>query len=471
MAWETGGYPVPEARPALLRLRDRVQGAFLEPGVTGYEEARAMWNGMIERFPLVIVRAAALSDVAPVLEAAAETGLPLAVRGGGHSNAGFGMVDDGIVLDLGDLRAVEVDPASRLVTAQPGARTGDVDAATAPHRLAVPLGTVSTPGIAGMTLGGGLGWLVRSAGLALDNLVSAEVTTAAGEQVTASASEHPDLFWGLRGGGGNFGVVTSFTFRAVPLPEQVLGASLYYRRPQWRRALAAFERWSRALPDELTAVLTVMHPADQLGGTEPWLIIRCAYVGEDRPRGMALLERLLRVAPPEEQSIGPVSWPRWQSASDGLFPAGSRGFWRNLALPQVDEEVLDAILEISAALPSPGTGVEIHLLGGAFGRVPAAATAFPNRTARFWMTIFGFWQDPAEDAQFTGFAERAERAMGRFSGEGEYVNFRAREHTGPLTDLTRAIYGESTYRRLQRVKQRYDPGNLFRGNYNVSPEG
>ena len=466
----TGRYPVPEARPALLRLRDRVQGEFLEPGVGGYEEARAMWNGMIERYPLVIVRAASIEDVAPVLEAARETGLPLAVRGGGHSSAGFGTVDDGIVLDLGDLRAVHVAPESHLVTAEPGARTGDVDAATAPHRLAVPLGTVSTPGIAGMTLGGGLGWLVRRAGLALDNLVSAEVITAAGEQLTASASEHPDLFWGLRGGGGNFGVVTSFTFKAVLLPDPVLGAALYYRRPQWRQALVAFERWSRALPEELTAGLTVMFPADQLGGTEPWLIIRSVWVGEDQARGMALLDRLRRVAPPEEQSVGPVSWSQWQRASDGLFPTGSRGFWRNLALPQVDEEVLDAILAIAEALPGPGTGVEIHLLGGAFSRVPAEATAFPNRTARFWMTFYGFWQDPGEDAQFTDLVERAERAMGRFSGKGEYVNFRAREYSGPLTDLTRQIYGEHTYRRLQRVKQRYDPGNLFRGNYNVSPE-
>lgn len=190
----TGGYPVPEAREALLHLRNRVEGTFLEPGDADYDEARAVWNGMIDRYPLVVVRAASVADVVPVLEAARETGLPLAVRGGGHGIAGLGTVDDGIVLDLGALRDVEVDPETRLVQVAPGARSADVDAATAPHRLAVPLGTVSRPGIAGMTLGGGVGWLVRRAGLAMDCLERVEVITAAGEHLVASETEHPDLF-------------------------------------------------------------------------------------------------------------------------------------------------------------------------------------------------------------------------------------------------------------------------------------
>src|SRR5690625_1920236 len=305
----TEGYPVPEARPALIRLRDRIDGTFVEPGDETYDQARAVWNGMIDRYPLAIVRAASPADIPPVLEAARETGLPLAVRGGGHSIAGLGTVDDGIVLDLGDLTDVQVDPDSRRVTVAPGALSSDVDRATAPHHLAIPLGTVAKPGVAGLTLGGGVGWLLRRAGLALDRLERAEVITANGEHLAASATEHPDLFWGLRGGGGNFGVVTSFTYDAVPLPDPVLGATLTYRPAAWRRTLAAFERWSRDLPDPLTSILTVRVMPEEHGmGAEPWLLVRCVWVGEDEARGRALLERLVRAAPPEHSEIGPVPW-------------------------------------------------------------------------------------------------------------------------------------------------------------------
>ncbi|ASK67170.1 FAD-linked oxidoreductase [Brachybacterium avium] len=451
-------------------MRSQVQGQVLEPGEAGYDEAREVWNQLIDRYPLLIVRAASVADIPPVLEAARTTGLPLAVRGGGHSNAGLGTVDDGIVLDLGQLREVRVDPATRLVTAAPGARTGDVDAATAPYRLAVPLGTVSTPGIAGMTLGGGVGWLVRQAGLALDRLVRAELITADGEQITASEHEHAELFWGLRGGGGNFGVVTSFTYEAVALPDPVLGATLYYRPAQWRRALAAFERWSRDLPDALTSILTVMVLPQHRGmGDEPWLLLRCTWVGEDEARGRALLERLSQAAPPDEADIGPISWPQWQSAADALFTVAARGFWRNTAFSRMDEDALDTITAVAAALPGRGTSIDIHHLGGAFARVSPQATAFPNRTARFWMAINGYWHDPSEDARFTAFAEQAGAAMKRLGEHGEYVNFRAREFREPISDLTRRAYGEQTYHRLQQVKREYDPRNLFRVNYNVVP--
>lgn len=465
-----GGYPVPEARPALERLRERIQGRFLEPGDADYESARKVWNGMIDRYPLAIVQAASTSDVVPALDAARETGLPLAIRGGGHNIAGLGTVDDGIVLDLGGLREVHVDPRTRRVTVAPGARAGDVDAATAPHRLAVPLGAVSRPGIAGQTLGGGVGWLIRRAGLTLDRLVSAEVITADGRTLTASETQHPDLFWGLRGGGGNFGVVTSFTFDAVRLPDPVLGVSLYYRRPHWRRALVAFERWSRNLPDELTTIVTFM-PAPEMAqiADEPWMIIQSVWVGEDEQEGQAVLDRLRRAAPADEQTSGPIDWVRWQSAQDDLYPDGSRGFWRNVAFSQMDEDALDTIVDIASAIPGRGTGVDIHHLGGAFARVPVEATAFPNRTARFWMSIYGFWQDEAGDARHTDYAQRSRAAMRQLGEQGEYVNFRAREYTQPVTDFTRAIYGEQRYRQLQRVKQHYDPGNLFRENYNVAP--
>ena len=470
MTWKTGEDPIPEARAALDRLRDRVAGEVVVPGHPDYDAARAVWNGREERFPYLVVRAATIDDALPVLEAVRETGLPLAVRGGGHSVAGLGTVDDGIVLDLGALREVTVDPAAHLVTAAPGARVGDVDAATAPHRLAVPLGTVPSPGIAGMTLGGGVGWLSRKAGLSLDRLEAADVLLADGRRVRASEEEHRDLFWALRGGGGNFGVVTAFTYRAVPMPETVLGASLYYRRAQWRRALGAFERWSRDLPDELASVVSIASPPPEDGlGDDPWLAIHSVWIDEDHARGETLIGALRRALPPDRELSGPVSWEAWQGARSEAVPTGARGLWRNASFRRLDEEVLDALAAVAEALPGPGASLDLHLLGGAFARVPEGATAFPHRGGRLMVSIHLAWQDPGEDARFRDFAERAAAELARLRERGEYVNFRSIERTRPVPEVTREAYGAEPYRRLQRIKQVYDPGNMFRRTLNVAP--
>lgn len=462
--------PIPESRAALDRLASQVAGRVLTPGDGDFDEARAVWNGLIDCVPHLVVRAASADDIPPVLEAARETQLPLAVRGGGHSVAGLGTIDDGIVLDLGALREVHVDPETHLVTAAPGARVGDVDAATAPHGLAVPLGTVPSPGVAGMTLGGGVGWLVRAAGLSLDRLVAAEVLTADGRQLAASADSNPDLFWGLRGGGGNFGIVTSFTFQAVPVPDTVLGASLHYERPLWRRALGAFERWCRDLPDELAAVVTVAVPPVGGGlGEEPTLTIQCVWLGEDPDRGEAIIQRLSRAAPPDQALVGPVSWESWQGARSEMLPDGSRGVWRNASFARLDEEVLDALTEVAGALPGRGAVLDLHLLGGAFARVPEEATAFPHRGGRLMVSLQLAWSDPGDDERLLAFGRQAGEALSRLRAHGEYVNFRSIERTRPLPETTREAYGEETYQRLQRIKRRYDPENLFRRNLNVAP--
>ena len=352
----------------------------------------------------------------------------------------------------------------------PGARVGDVDAATAPHRLAVPLGTVPSPGIAGMTLGGGVGWLSRKAGLSLDRLEAADVLLADGRRVRASEEEHRDLFWALRGGGGNFGVVTAFTYRAVPMPETVLGASLYYRRAQWRRALGAFERWSRDLPDELAAVVSIASPPPEDGlGDDPWLAIHSVWIDEDHARGETLIGALRRALPPDRELSGPVSWEAWQGARSEAVPTGARGLWRNASFRRLDEEVLDALAAVAEALPGPGASLELHLLGGAFARVPEGATAFPHRGGRLMVSIHLAWQDPGEDARFRAFAERAAAELARLRERGEYVNFRSIERTRPVPEVTREAYGAETYRRLQRIKQVYDPGNMFRRTLNVAP--
>ena len=470
MTWMTGADPIPESRAALDRLREQVTGRYIDPSDADYDEARAVWNALIDCFPFAIVQAADLADVTAVLDAARRTRLPLAVRGGGHSVAGLGTIDDGIVLDLGALREVTVDPAEQLVTAAPGARVADVDAATAPHGLAVPLGTVPSPGVAGMTLGGGVGWLVRAAGLSLDRLVGAEVLTADGRRLTASARSHPDLFWGLRGGGGNFGIVTSLTYRAVPMPAEVLGASLHYERSQWRRALGAFERWSRDLPDELAVLVTVAVPAAVAGlGEAPMLTIQCVWVGEDLTRGEKHVQRLLRAAPPTLARIGPVSWESWQGARSEMLPEGARGLWRNASFRRLDEEVLDALTDVAEALPGRGASLDLHLLGGAFARVPDGATAFPHRGGRLMVSLHLAWQDAGDDERLLAFGRQAGAALARLREHGEYVNFRSIERTRPLPEVTHEAYGEETYRRLQRIKQVYDPQNLFRRNHNVAP--
>ncbi|MGY5764300.1 FAD-binding oxidoreductase [Brachybacterium sp. DNPG3] len=462
--------PIPDSRAALDRLAERVTGRMLTPWDADFDEARAVWNGMIDCVPHAIVRAADLADVEAVLETARETRLPLAVRGGGHSVAGLGTIDDGIVLDLGALREVRVDPATQRVTAAPGARVGDVDAATAPHGLAVPLGTVPSPGVAGLTLGGGIGWLVRMAGLSLDALVEAEVLTADGRRLTASADSHPGLFWGLRGGGGNFGIVTSLTYRAVPMPAMVLGASLHYERPQWRRALGAFERWSRDLPDELAAVITVaVPPANADFGDDPLLTVQCVWIGEDPSRGEEIVQRLARAVPPAQTLIGEVSWESWQGARSELLPDGARGVWRNASFQRVDEEVLDALTDVAAAMPGRGAVMDLHLLGGAFARIPEGTTAFPHRGGRLMVSLQLAWSDPGDDERLLAFGRQAGEALARLRAGGEYVNFRSIERTRPLPETTRETYGEETYRRLQEIKRRYDPQNLFRRNLNVVP--
>jgi FAD/FMN-containing dehydrogenase len=334
----------------------------------------------------------------------------------------------------------------------------------------VPLGVVSATGVAGLTVGGGVGWLTRSNGLSLDNLVDAEVITGTREHLHANAEHNPDLFWGIRGGGGNFGVVTSFTFQARELPASVLGGNLFYRREHWRAALQAFARWTDDLPDEMNGIVSILRLPPSFGmGDEPWLIIAFAWMSPDHAEGLRLVDRLRADAPPDEEEVGPVQWTEWQSAMDELFPKGARGYWKNASFSRLDDEVVDALLGAASEITWFGTGIDIHHMEGFFGRVPAGATAFPNRSARYWLNVYGYWPDAADDARLTAFARKAHAAVEPFADAGLYVNFLGAEH-GPVTPETaRQAYGERTHRRLVELKNRYDPGNLFRLNHNILP--
>ncbi len=453
----------------LHELAPRLVGDVIKPEDPLYDEARAVWNGMIDLRPKAIVRAGSTADIAPVLEVARRTGLPLAVRGGGHNIAGHGTVQDGLVLDLGRLRDVIVDEENQLVHVQPGATLADVDRATIPHGLAVPLGVISATGVAGLTLGGGVGWLTRSDGLTADNLESAEVVTADGDHLHASAQEHRDLFWGLRGGGGNFGVVSSFTFRARLMPKPLLGGNLIYRLEHWRTALTAFARWTEDLPEQMNSIVSILRlPPEFEVGDDPLLVVGFTWVS-DYEAGTTLVERLRADAPPDMEEIGPVEWAQWQSAMDSVFPKGSRGYWKNTAFSRLDADVIDALLGFATQVTWYGTGIDIHHMEGAFGQVPEEATAFPNRSPRYWLNIYGFWQDPAEDERLTAFARRANAAMEPFAETGQYINFLGADR-GPVSPAAaRLAYGQDKHQRLVKIKNRYDPENLFRLNHNIVP--
>ena len=450
-------------------LREAIRGRVLARGDDGYDEARRVWNGMIDRHPLLIVEAAIADDVAPAIAYARDAGLPLAIRGGGHNVAGNGTVDDGVVLDLGQLNAVEVDPEARLVRVGAGATLGDVDRATEPYALAVPLGVVSGTGVAGLTLGGGVGWLTRRHGLTIDNLVEAEVVLATGEGVRASATEHDDLFWALRGGGGNFGVVTSFTYRAHPLDPDVFAGTLIYERPRWPEALRAYRDWTAELPDDLTTLVTFMvPPADWELGDEVLMFLGFAWAGPDHEAGRDVVDRLIAACPPDVPVLDPTRWTAFQTAFDAAMPRGSRAYWRNAWFDRFDDAVIDAIVDGCGAQSWVGTAADLHHMGGAFGRVPEDATAFPDRSASFWLNIYGFWPDPADDAARTAWVKGFSDALRPHAMAGQYVNFLGRDE-GDARARALAVYGPAKLERLQAVKRRYDPDNLFRINHNIPP--
>ena len=453
----------------VTRFRATLTGRVLERADPEYDAARQVWNGMIDKHPRLIVQAANADDVVATIALARETGLPLAIRGGGHNVAGSGTVDDGIILDLGGLNAVVVDPEARLVTVGAGARLGDVDRATEPFGLAVPVGVVSGTGIGGLSLGGGVGWLVRAHGLTIDNLISADVVLASGERVRASASERPDLFWGLRGGGGNFGVVTSFTFRAHPLGADVLAGSLVYELEHWPKALRAFARLAPELPDELTTLMTfLVPPRDWEMGDRALLFMGIAWAGADRARGQAAIDRLRAACPPDVTMLDPTTWLAFQTAFDAILPNGVRAYWRNAPFAGLDDGLIDALVERLGAQTWFGTAADLHHMGGAFGRVSEDATAFPNRAAKYWLNIYGFWADASDDGARTAWVKRTSDAVRPYAMAGQYVNFIGHEG-GDAYEKALAVYGRTKLDRLMEVKRRYDPENLFRINHNVPP--
>lgn len=428
----------------------------LRPDDDGYDDARAVFNAMIDRRPLAILRCRDAADVAAGIRYARAHDLVLSVRSGGHGVAGNAVCDGGVVLDLSGMRAVSVDPRERRADAGPGLLLGDLDAATARHGLATPLGVMSGTGIAGLTLGGGLGWLAGKHGLACDNLLGAEVVTAAGEILEVGPESHPDLYWGLRGGGGNLGVVTSFRYRLHPV-SRVLAGALTFPGSAARTALLERERFLATAPDELSSVASLGLGDDG----RPVVTVLVCWSG-DLEEGERVLRPLRGAA--AEDSVGPVDFVDWQRAPDPGYPRGRQHYWKSGYLRHLTGAAVDDLLAVAATIPNPETGIGLQGLRGAAARVPVDATAFPHRAPQDDLLILAQWSDPARSDEIVGWVRGAFERLRPHLEDAVYVNNLGSEGG----DRVRAAYG-ANHARLAELKRRYDPDNVFRLNQNVPP--
>jgi len=451
-------------------LAERLRGTLIRPGDTGYDDARTVWNGMFDRYPAAIAQVEGTVDVIAVVDYARETGTELAVRGGGHSSAGYSTVDDGIVLDLSRMRGVWVDPKARTARAQAGALWGDVDRETQAHGLAVPGGQISHTGIAGLTLGGGIGWLSRRDGLTIDNLVSVDLVTADGRVVTASEREHPELFWGLRGGSGNFGVVVSFEYRLREVGPLVLGGPLVYALDDAPAALRNARDVFADAPDEISLWLVLTHvppqpPFDERAWGQPVLALVpfCA----DLERGAELLAPLTEFGSPLATMHGPLPYTALQSALDDVDPHGHRYWERGDYLADLTDDVIETLVEGARTASSSRTEILVFPMGGAIARVADDATAFGDRSAPWAVWIASQWTDPAEDEVHRDWTRAFSASLAPWTTGSVYVNAIG----GDVTDARKlaAFGGAEKYGRLRELKRVWDPDNLFRRNHNVAP--
>jgi FAD/FMN-containing dehydrogenase len=449
-------------------LRERVQGEVIGADDTGYEDARKVFNAMIDRRPRLIVRPSGSEDVAAAVNFARDNGLELAVRGGGHSVPGFGTVDDGLVIDLSSMRAVTVDPTNETARAQGGATWGDFNTATHEFGLATTGGIVSTTGVGGLTLGGGIGYLARGYGLSCDNLVSAEIVTADGRVLVASDQENEDLFWAIRGGSGNFGVVTSFEFRLHPVKD-IYGGPMFFELDDARSVLEFYRRF-------------IVDAPEQFGGFPAWQIAPpLPFIPEDRhgdvflafvacwagdiAQGESALKPLHDVAPVVAEHVGPMPYPALNSAFDALYPPGAlQHYWKANFVKELSDEAIDKHLEYGPRVPAVTSTVHIYPINGACQRVPSEATAFAYRDATFATVIAGMWPDPADNEANIQWVRDYYAATAPLSEEGGYINFMSADDQ----DRIRANY-RGDYDRLVTIKRERDPENLFHNNQNIKP--
>jgi len=447
-----------------------LRGKLLAQDGAFYDEARTIWNAMIDRRPGLIVRCAGAADVVRAVRFARDNHLLVSVRGGGHNIAGTAVCDDGLMIDLSQMKSVRVDPAARRAWVEPGATLADLDRETQAFGLAVPTGINSTTGIAGLTLGGGFGWISRKFGLTVDNLLSADVVMADASLVRASAKENQDLFWAIRGGGGNFGVVTAFEFQLHPLGPQVLAGLVVHPFDDATKLLKEYRSVVETAPDDLTCWV-VMRKAPPLPflptewhGREVLVFAMC-YSG-DIKEGEKAAAGLRSLGKPIADVVGPNPFSGWQSAFDPLLAPGARNYWKSHDLTALADGAIDQLVDAVRQLPGPECEIFIGHVGGAAGRVAVEATAFPQRHSHFVMNVHARWREESMDNACISWARKLFGAIAPFSAGTAYINFMPDDEA----DRVEVAYGPN-YRRLAEIKDRYDPTNFFRMNQNVRPKG
>jgi FAD/FMN-containing dehydrogenase len=452
----------------ISEFKSRFDGEVVAPDDSNYDEVRQVWNGMIDRRPALIARCASPDQVVQALAFARENGVPLSIRGGGHNIAGKAVCDGGLMIDLSPMKDVTVDPVARRASVGPGCTLGDFDAVAQAHGLATPTGINSTTGVAGLTLGGGFGWLSRRYGMTIDSLLGADVVLADGRQVHASATDHPDLFWGLRGGGGNFGIVTRFLFQLHPVGPDLLSGVIAYPFAQAREVLTGFARFTETMPEELNVwMFTRQAPplpflAEEDHGREMVALALC-HLG-DPAKGEALIAPLRRFGTPLGEHVGVQPYTAWQQAFDPLLTKGARNYWKSHNFTELGDGAIATIIEFAGRLPSPQCEIFVGSLGGATGRPAPEATAYASRDARYVLNVHARWESPEDDDRCITWARDFFERSRPFASGGAYVNFLTEDEA----ERVPFAYGP-TYARLVALKQTYDPTNLFRMNQNILP--
>lgn len=449
-------------------LRGVTRGEILQANDAGYDDARAVWNAMIDRHPAIIVRCAGTADVRASLAYARNHQLRLAVRGGGHNIAGSALCDDGLVIDLSRMKSVQVDPERRRAWVEGGATLRDFDHEAQAYGLATPLGINSTTGVAGLTLGGGFGWLSRTLGLAADNLLSAEMVTADAGRLQVSATEHPDLFWAIRGGGGNFGVVTRFEFALHPVGPQITAGLVVYLFNQARSVLQQYRDAVATMAPDLTvwAVLRKAPPlpflAPQVHGQD--VLVLPVFSPSPSDAVDAAIARIAKLGEPLGMHVGPMPYAAWQQIFDPMLTPGARNYWKSHNFAQLSDGAIDVVMRYAGNLPTSQCEIFLGLLGGQAGAPPPQATAYPHRDALYVMNVHTRWDDPADDERCIAWARDFFADATPYASGGVYVNFMPQDEGERTSDA----YG-ANYARLAQIKATYDPDNLFRTNQNIRP--
>jgi FAD/FMN-containing dehydrogenase len=456
------------AKNKIDEFKGTLRGDVLLPGDPDYDQARQIWNAMIDKRPALIVRCAGAADVLASVNFARDNSLPLAIRGGGHNIAGSALCNDGLVIDLTRMRSVRIDPDKRRAFVEGGATLRDFDHEAQAYGLATPLGINSTTGVAGLTLGGGFGWLTRTLGMTVDSLKSADIVTADGRRLRTSETEHPDLFWAIRGGGGNFGVVTTFEFELHPVGPEVTAGLVVFPFAQARAVLGQYRDLVNTMGDELSiwGVLRKAPPLPFLPtlvhGTD---ILALAFFSPQKPEAVqSVLEQVRGFGQPAGEHVGAVPYTAWQQAFDPLLAPGARNYWKSHNFNTLSDQAIDVVIDYAGKLPSPHSEIFLGLVGGKASAYPPDETAYPHRHALFAMNVHTRWETAADDAHCIAWAREFFQAAAPHAAGSVYINFLTEDESGRIAEA----YGPN-YARLAQIKQKYDPQNLFRTNQNIRP--